>query len=85
MDGMTELHAISTQILSWVTPILLGLAGWAVKRIFDKLDDLKHCIVTSDRKNEESFSEVKEKIADHGARITRLETRCLLIHQEMPK
>lgn len=83
MDGMTELHAISTQILSWLAPILLGLGAWAVKRIFGKLDELKHCIVESDRRHVESLTEVKTIVSEHGERIARLETRCLLIHKEM--
>lgn len=82
MIELNDLHAISTQILSWLAPILLGLGGWAVKQIFGKLDELKHCIVESDRRHVESLTEVKATVSEHGERIARLETRCLLIHRE---
>lgn len=84
MIELNDLHAISTQILSWLAPVLLGLGGWAVKRIFQKLDELKHCIIESDRRHGESLIELKTIVGEHGERIARLETRCLLIHRETP-
>lgn len=80
MIELNDLHAISTTILSWLAPILLALATWAVKRIFGKLDELKHCIVESEHRNAKSLGEIKGTLADHGERIARLETRCLLTH-----